>query len=113
VGDAGSAHGRFVRAIKTGNLWAAESAAREIRGLSLYDALDLCELIARAKPEKYDRAAVRWHGRLELEATTLTLSEAELALAAIAALPDDPGTISELLQRLLRRAHPTHLRPMR
>jgi hypothetical protein len=33
-------------------------------GLSLYDALDLCELIAKAKPGKYERAAIRWHGRV-------------------------------------------------
>jgi hypothetical protein len=33
----GSAHGRFTRAIKQGNLFAAEQAARELRGLWLHD----------------------------------------------------------------------------
>jgi hypothetical protein len=60
----GSAHGRFTRAIQQGNLWAAEIAARELRGLALDDALDLVALIARSRPDRLERAAIRWHGRL-------------------------------------------------
>jgi hypothetical protein len=46
----------------------AELAARELRGLALNDALDRVALIAEAQPERMERAAVRWHGRLEVEA---------------------------------------------
>jgi hypothetical protein len=60
-----------------------------MRGLSLYDALDLCELIAKAKPGKYERAAIRWHGRLELEAGTLQLSE---SMTTPPGAPPRPGT---------------------
>jgi hypothetical protein len=64
VTSEGSTSVRFAGAIKQGDLFAAEPAAREKRGLSLDEALDLCELIAKAKPGKSERAAIRWHGRL-------------------------------------------------
>jgi hypothetical protein len=35
-------------------------AARETGGLSLSDALLLCELLATADPSRYERAALRW-----------------------------------------------------
>jgi hypothetical protein len=84
----------------------AELAARELRGLALNDALDLVALIAETQPERLDRAAVRWHGRLEIEAQLLTLAESELALAALGALRADPTAI-EILRAVLRRARPT------
>lgn len=56
----GTRHGRFQRAIEGGNLLAAETAARELG---------------------YERAALRWHGRLELEAKRLAAERRE-ALAA-------------------------------
>lgn len=103
----GSAHGRFSRAIKQRNLFAAELALREIGTPSLLDALDYLDLLADVKPEKLPAAAVRWHGRLELEATTLSIAEAQLALASLASLcAGDRGAV-EILHRLLRRAQPT------
>lgn len=105
----GTAHGRFTRAIKTGNLFAAELSARELRGLSLHDALDLVVLIARVRPDRLERAAIRWHGRLEIEAPTLTLAESRFALAALERLPADPQA-GDLLRKLLRQANPTALR---
>jgi hypothetical protein len=107
VTSQGSAHGRYARAIRERNLFMAEQAARELRGLALNDALDLVELIAEMQPDRFERAAVRWHGRLELESQLLTLAESELALAALGALSaGDKGAI-EILRRLLRRARPT------
>jgi hypothetical protein len=79
----GTAHGRFTRAIKQGNLFAAELAARELRGLSLNDALDLVALIARVRPDRLDSVAIRWHGRLEVEARSLMLAESRLALPTL------------------------------
>ena len=35
-------------------------AAREMGGLSLADALSLCELLANVDPARYERAALRW-----------------------------------------------------
>ena len=70
----GSAHGRFTRAIQRGNLFAAEMAARELRRLSLEDALALTVLLSKGEAPRFERAAVPWHGRLELETQLLTLS---------------------------------------
>jgi hypothetical protein len=87
VTSQGSAHGRFTRAIARRNVFAAETAARELRRLSLEDALALTALLAESDPARYERAAVRWHGRLSLETRLLTLAESQLAVAALAALP--------------------------
>ena len=79
----GSAHGRFTRAIQQRKLFAAEMAARELRGLSLADALELVILIAAQRPDRLERAVVRWHGRLEVELPMLTLAESRFGLAAL------------------------------
>jgi hypothetical protein len=71
VTSQGSAHGRFNRAIQQRNLWAAENSLRELGRVSLEDALGYLDLLAEQKPEKLERAAVRWHGRLETEAPNL------------------------------------------
>jgi hypothetical protein len=56
----GTARGRFGRAIHRRHVQAAEMAAREMGGLSLADALLLCELLANTDPARYERAALRW-----------------------------------------------------
>ena len=49
-------------------------------------AFDYLELLAEVKPEKLEPTAVRWHGRLEIEAAAMTLAESQLALAALGSL---------------------------
>jgi hypothetical protein len=49
---------------------------------------------------------IRWHGRLELEAPTLTLAESRFALVALERLSADPRA-AEMLRSLLRRASPS------
>jgi hypothetical protein len=113
VTSQGSARTRFRRAIATGNLFLAELAAREMRErLPLDDALDLLFLIAEEKPERLPPAVLRLHGQLELEAATLTVEKAQLALAALAYLPGGGEELRALLRRLLRDAKPTLLRRM-
>jgi hypothetical protein len=102
----GTAHGRFTRAIAQRNLWAAESSLRELGQVSLEDALSYLDLLSEQKPEKLERAAVRWHGRLETEATFLTLGESQLALAALASLCAGEREAVQVLRRLLRRVRP-------
>jgi hypothetical protein len=106
VTSQGSAHGRFTRAIQRRNLWAAESSLHELGGVSLDDALGYLDLLAEQKPEKLERACVRWHGRLETEATFLSLAESQLALAALASLYAGERDAIEVLRRLLRRVQP-------
>jgi len=103
----GSAHGRFNRAIQQRNLWAAESSLRQLGSISLEDALGYLALLAEQKPERLERAAVRWHGRLETEASMLTLAESQLALAALASLCAGERDGVDVLRRLLRRVRPT------
>jgi hypothetical protein len=79
---------------------------------SLIDALDYIGLLAEMKPERFGAAAVRWHGRLELEASAMTLSEAQLALAALASLAAGEREALPLLRGLLRRVNPTLVRRM-
>jgi hypothetical protein len=111
VTSQGSAHGRFARAIQQGNLWAAEVAARELRGLALDDALDLVALIARSRPDRLERAAIRWHGRLSIESQMLTIPESVFALGVLSRLPHDPQGHA-MLKKLLRQASPTLVRRM-
>jgi len=103
----GSAHGRFTRAIAARNLFQVEVALRQLRGVSLLDALDYLDLLAEQRPEKLEQAALRWHGRLELEAGVLTMAESQLALAALAALCGGQREALAILRRLVRRAKPT------
>jgi hypothetical protein len=105
----GSAHGRFTRAIGQKNLRGAEIAAKEMGGLSLIDALDYLVVLAEVQPARAPAAAIRWHGRLELESTVLTLTESGLALSALADLCAGSRESIEILKRQLRRARPTVL----
>ena len=94
---------RFRRAVDRGNLLEAEASAREFGRLDLADALELLSLIAEREPDRYERAAVRWHGRLELERPGLTLAQAQLALAALTALPVERATALALLRPLAKQ----------
>src|SRR5947208_4731992 len=105
----GSAHGRFLRAIRARNLFQVELAIRELGTLSLLDALAYVELLHEAGSPKLERAAIRWHGGLETEAQTLTLAESQLALAAIASLCAGERDALRVLRGVLRRAKPTLL----
>lgn len=62
--------------------------------------------LAEQKPEKLERACVRWHGRLETEAQLLTLAESQLALVALASLCAGERDSIQVLRRLLRRVKP-------
>jgi hypothetical protein len=79
---------------------------RELGTPSLEVALAYLDLLAEQKPEKLERAAVRWHGRLETEASFLTLAESQLALAALVSLCAGEREAIEILRRLLRRVGP-------
>ena len=98
----GTAHGRFERAIHRRHVQAAEMAAREMGGLSLTDALMLCELLANVDPQRYERAALRWVGRF-IEERLPPLTEVALAASALAELQHDHRNAGvETLKRLLR-----------
>jgi len=98
----GTAHGRFQRAIHSRHVQNAEMAAREMGGLSLADALMLCELLANADPTRYERAALRWLQRFINERLP-SLTEVALAASALSELRHGKGHVgAETLKRLIR-----------
>ena len=79
----------------------AETAAREMGGLPLLDAVDLCSLMAVEAPDRYERAARRLFRRLVAERDTLTLEDAQLAIACLRALPrGDRQRLTDVLRVL-------------
>jgi hypothetical protein len=99
----GTARGRFQRAIKRRHLNAAEMAAREMGGLSLDDALSLCELMAGLDPERYERAALRWLQRF-MDERLPPLAEVALAASALAEVRHGDRAVGlETLKWLLHR----------
>jgi hypothetical protein len=82
----GTAQGRFQRAIERRHLFAAEMAVREMDHVSLPNALALTLLIGEESPERYERAAARWHALFVFEAKGISLAESQLVLAALAAV---------------------------
>jgi hypothetical protein len=78
---------RFRRALDRGNVTEALSAASEIQFVALAEALELTLLLADKEPEKYDRAAARWHVRFLEEVPNVELRENQAVLALLAAIP--------------------------
>ena len=54
--------------------------------MPLEDALDICLALLELEPDSYPRIATRWGSRLAIE-RKLDLVDAQLAFAALAALP--------------------------
>jgi hypothetical protein len=92
----GSALTRYRRAVERRHIFGAEVAAKEMAYVSLRDALGLLALYAAEDSPKYDRAAVRWLGRLALESDDLHLNDLQLAAAALQALRRRPDSLSVL-----------------
>jgi hypothetical protein len=98
----GTRHGRSQRAIHSRHVQNAEMAVREMGGLSLADALSLCELLANTHPQRYERAALRWLQRF-IDERLPPVGEVALAASALAELRHGRrNTGAESLRRLLR-----------
>jgi len=57
-------------------------SASELQHVGLTEALELCLLLRDKAPERFPRAALRWHGRLCRE-VDVSLEEAQAVLAAL------------------------------
>ena len=99
----GSAYARLRRALDHGNLTEALSAASEMERVGLVEALEIVLLLCDRAPDKYGRAALRWHGRYCREVRDVTLEEALAILATLALLPTvrerGASALSDLLYR--------------
>ncbi len=94
---------RFRRALDRGNVTEALSSASQVEHVGLAEALELCLLLADKEPQRFGRAAVRWHGRFCREAQ-VDLEEAQAVLAALALLAGEHKrnaafALAELLSR--------------
>jgi hypothetical protein len=89
VTSEGSAYSIFRRALERGSLVGVRAAVANLPGPPpLDDALAICLLLLNQEPDRYERAAVRWLGRLLLEQRGMSLRHAELAAAYLAAWAD-------------------------
>jgi hypothetical protein len=86
VTSPGHAYAQFQRALKTGNPILALEAARELKHVTLEDALGLC-LVMRQDKCRYQRAAARWLARYHAEVEAVTLTEIRAIADLMAALP--------------------------
>jgi hypothetical protein len=71
-------------------------------GLSLGNALALCVVLAERDPDRYRRAAPRWLARFVDEEANVSLEEAQLITAALAALPAAAYLARPVLRELVR-----------
>jgi hypothetical protein len=85
----GSAYSRFQRAIRARNLPLIHATAAELGWVALQDALAILIVIDDRDEERFDRAAVRWAGRLATEVPDITLEELAGAIVSLHALPDE------------------------
>jgi hypothetical protein len=79
---------RFRRALDRQNVTEALSVASELPHVRLAEARELCLLLRDKSPERYRRAALRWHGRLCRD-VDVSLEEAQAVLAALVLLADE------------------------
>jgi hypothetical protein len=89
VTSSGHPYAEFQRALKNGNLWVAEAAARGLPHISLADALRLVHLYAEKESPKFERAAVRWLRRYLNEASP-ELSDVANVVARLVERRDAP-----------------------
>jgi hypothetical protein len=77
VTSEGSVRHQFQRALESGSVLDAISAAKAINGLSLGDALALCVVLAERDRARYQRAAARWIARFLAETPDASLEAIE------------------------------------
>jgi hypothetical protein len=96
---------RFRRALDRGNVTEALSTATEVQFVGLAEALELTLLLVDDEPEKYGRAATRWHARFAQEIPHVDLRESLAVLALLVAIPANRLAASALAELLsLRRS---------
>lgn len=104
MGDHGRPHALWRRSLATRNAQLATTAALELGRLELCDALELALLYVECDDPRAGRALARWHGRLVRDAG-LETGQAQLALAALAALATDARRAGALALRELCERH--------
>src|SRR3954469_629157 len=99
VTSQGSPYARFRRALATGDLLLIRAAAAELGTVSLADALQVCVAIRDAKPEQFERAALRGTARDGGDRPPVTLGEGRAAADAFERMAGQPEDALVRLQR--------------
>lgn len=86
VTSQGSPYARLRRALDTGNANLTLAAAADLEHVGLADALELLLLMLESEPSRFERAALRWHGRYCREVSDVDIAEAQAVLACLAGL---------------------------
>ena len=94
---------RFRRALDRGNVTEALSAASELQFVGLAEALELTLLLVDPEPEKYERAASRWHTRFVQETPNVGVRQSQAVLALLVAIPSERLAAAALAELLSRR----------
>ena len=84
--SSGSAYTRFQRALATRNPLLIRTAAAELPRVELGDALAIALVLLDVEPDRYGRAAARWHARFCLEVKGVDLAESGAVLALLGGL---------------------------
>jgi hypothetical protein len=95
-------YSQFKRALKRQNFMLAWTMAAELPKVPLADGLELLLLARDLEPTRFDRGVPRWHARLCTE-RQLSSGEAQLALAALNALPGPWGRVRRSVARRVVR----------
>lgn len=82
----GSAYTRFQRALASRNPLLIRTTAAELPRVELGDALAIALVLLDVEPERYGRAAARWHARFCLEVKGVDLAESGTVLALLGGL---------------------------
>jgi hypothetical protein len=98
----GSPLTRLRFALRAGDLLRVRATAAELSYIPIPEALAILELIEAHDEMRFEPAAVRWAGRLALEAPGLTLAQLHLAIEALDRLPEDDARAT--LREFARRA---------
>jgi hypothetical protein len=104
MGAHGSPLPRFRRAIEHGSLIQAEAAARELGRLDLDDALRLVLLLRRRGDPRFERAAVRFIGRVLAEHPGLGFELADTLLDGLSELDGPAPNVARSRTALALRA---------
>ena len=104
VTSQGSSYGRLRRALDTGNPTIALAAAAELDFVSLPDALELV-LLLTDDPQRFRRAALRWHARYCGELPDVGFEEAHAVLGCLAGMAGrrPKATAAALAELVYRR----------
>lgn len=100
----GSPFQRFRRALATGNLTIIRAEAAELPRIGLAEAAAILLVIAEGDPGSYERAAIRWLGKLCQEGTQAALGDVARAALALVALRTEPAAARASLAELCARA---------